>query len=74
MDKNNDALHGSLEQLMGTSRHPFVKSLFVAAADSLENPAGSYAKKLVLDSVSNKFKVITQCMDNNYDEVLNNVI
>ena len=56
LDKNNDSLHGSLEQLMGTSQDPFLKGLFVINGVSVD-PTGSYAKKLVLDSIGSKFRV-----------------
>lgn len=59
LDKNNDALHGSLEQLMATSQDEFIRGLFMSKQTVVDNPSGSYAKKLILDSVSSKFKVRT---------------
>lgn len=52
IEKNNDALHSSLEQLLMTSSDPFIHNLF---PDSKTSP--SLTKKLVLESVSSKFRV-----------------
>lgn len=53
MDKNNDALHASLEQLIGVSKDSFIKTLFPEASQkSLVN-----TKKLALISVGSKFRV-----------------
>ena len=56
LEKNNDALHDSLEQLMIQSTDSFVKQLFPA---STAKKNGSSSKKLALISISGKFKVNT---------------
>ena len=54
LEKNNDALHASLEQLIAVSKDPFIKKLFPEAV----KPAGGVnTKKLVLISVGSKFRV-----------------
>ncbi len=53
LDKNNDALHASLEQLISASKDPFINQLFPGAT----NKGGGNTKKLVLDSVGSKFRV-----------------
>jgi len=55
MEKNNDALHDSLGQLMVHSTDPFVKELFPASGAKKE----TNSKKLALTSVGSKFKVST---------------
>ena len=52
LDKNNDALHASLEQLIAASRDPFINKLFPEATKSSGN-----TKRLALDSVGSKFRV-----------------
>ena len=54
MEKNNDALHASLEQLIAVSKDPFIKKLFPEAA---KPTGGVNTKKLVLISVGSKFRV-----------------
>jgi len=53
IDKNNDALHASLEQLIELSRDDFIKTLFPEALRRSE----VNTKKLALVSVSSKFRV-----------------
>ena len=53
LDKNNDALHPSLEQLMAVSKDDFVRKLFPEATRTSE----VNTKKLALISVSSKFRV-----------------
>ena len=53
LEKNNDALHDSLGQLMVHSTDPFVKELFPASSAKKE----TNSKKLALISVGSKFKV-----------------
>jgi len=55
LEKNNDALHDSLGQLMVHSTDPFVKELFPASGAKKE----TNSKKLALISVGSKFKVST---------------
>ena len=61
IDKNNDALHESLEMLMLESQDAFVKSLFERPSgdksppDSRKGPGSS--KKLALVSIASKFRV-----------------
>ena len=60
LEKNNDSLHASLEQLVATSNDPFVEDLFEETASGrVESMSmnGSFAKKLTLDSISSKFRV-----------------
>ena len=54
LEKNNDALHASLEQLIAVSKDPFIKKLFPEAMKSND---GVNTKKLVLISVGSKFRV-----------------
>eukprot|EP00794_Sanderia_malayensis_P000402 gene402-1036_t len=57
LEKNDDALHGSLEALVHESKDPFVRNLF---------PAGRVqsSKKLAFASVGNKFKTqLNQLME-----------
>ena len=58
LDKNNDALHASLEQLISASKDPFINQLFPGAT----NKGGGNTKKLVLDSVGSKFRVRALCV------------
>ena len=53
LEKNNDALHDSLGQLMVHSTDPFVKQLFPASGAKKE----TNSKRLALISVGSKFKV-----------------
>ena len=53
LDKNNDALHESLEVAIGESTDPFIKSLFNGKIS--RSPSGT--KKLALISVGSKFRV-----------------
>ena len=53
LDKNNDALHDSLEAAISQSLHPFVRSLFPESVG--RSPTGT--KKLTLISVGSKFRV-----------------
>ena len=53
LDKNNDALHASLEQLIGVSKDVFIKTLFPEAAQKSQ----VNTKKLALISVASKFRV-----------------
>ncbi|XP_065907507.1 unconventional myosin-VI-like [Dysidea avara] len=52
LEKNNDALHDSLGQLMVQSTDPFVKKLFPASGTKKE----TNSKKLTLISIGRKFK------------------
>jgi myosin-6 len=60
IDKNNDALHESLEMLMLESQDAFIKSLFEQPSgvrsppDSRKNQGSS--KKLALVSIASKFR------------------
>ena len=54
LDKNNDALHASLEQMVAVSKDPFIKKLFPEAATPTY---GVNTKKLALVSIGSKFKV-----------------
>lgn len=53
LDKNNDALHDSLEVAISQSLQPFVRSLFPESAE--QGVPGS--KRLTLISVGSKFRV-----------------
>ena len=53
LDKNNDALHSSLEQLMAISTDGFIKKLF----PEVTSTPGVHTKKLALISVGSKFRV-----------------
>ena len=53
LDKNNDSLHASLEQLMAVSKDPFINKLFPEVA----HKSGVNTKRLALDSVGSKFRV-----------------
>lgn len=53
VEKNNDALHASLEQLIELSRDDFIKMLFPEATCKPE----VNTKKLALVSISSKFRV-----------------
>ena len=53
IDKNNDALHASLEQLIEISKDVFIKTLFPEAVHS----SAVNTKKLALISVGSKFRV-----------------
>ena len=53
LDKNNDALHDSLEVAIGESKDPFIRSLFTDKV--ARSPSGT--KKLALISVGSKFRV-----------------
>ena len=57
MEKNNDALHDSLEQLILESSDPFLKSLFPKPNPSANSKPGGKVKKLAFDSVGKKFRV-----------------
>ena len=50
LEKNDDALHGSLEALVHESKDPFIQNLFPVGAAQTK-------KKLAFESVSSKFKV-----------------
>jgi myosin VI len=50
IEKNNDALHASLEGLVQESQNPFVQGLFASAAASQQKG------KLTFISVGSKFK------------------
>ncbi|XP_033126279.1 unconventional myosin-VI-like [Anneissia japonica] len=52
IEKNNDALHSSLQMLLNESKDPFSKQLFPKAENM-----GKSIQKLAFDSVGNKFKV-----------------
>ena len=54
LEKNNDALHASLEQLIAVSKDPFIKKLF---PEAVKPEGGVNTKKLVLISVGSKFRV-----------------
>ena len=54
LEKNNDALHASLEQLIAVSKDPFIKKLF---PEAVKPSGGVNTKKLVLISVGSKFRV-----------------
>lgn len=59
IDKNNDALHESLEMLMLESQDAFVKNLFEqrsSSPPSTRKGQGS-SKKLALVSIASKFRV-----------------
>ena len=51
IDKNNDALHSSLEALIQESKDDFIRSLYP------EEPTVAHIQKLAFESVGNKFKV-----------------
>ncbi len=53
VEKNNDALHASLEQVIELSKDNFIKTLFPEATRKSE----VNTKKLALVSVSSKFRV-----------------
>lgn len=53
LEKNNDALHASLEQLIAVSKDPFIKKLF---PEAVKSTGGVNTKKLVLISVGSKFR------------------
>lgn len=58
IEKNNDALHASLEGLIQESKNPFLQSLFAG------NNSGSLKGKLTFISVGSKFKSqLTELMD-----------
>ncbi|XP_071489827.1 unconventional myosin-VI-like [Diadema antillarum] len=67
IEKNNDALHSSLEVVIRDSKDPFLQSLF--PKDTKELPKGRggqpiQVQKLAFDSVGNKFKVqLNQLME-----------
>ena len=55
LEKNNDSLHASLEQLVATSNDPFIQDLF---EETDSGPVtNSFAKKLTVGSISSKFRV-----------------
>ncbi|CAI8049871.1 Unconventional myosin-VI, partial [Geodia barretti] len=62
LDKNNDALHASLEQMVAVSKDDFIKQLFpdaTATSGSASSPSSSPSsrtKKLALVSVGSKFR------------------
>ncbi|XP_066921977.1 unconventional myosin-VI-like [Clytia hemisphaerica] len=56
LEKNNDALHDSLEQLVLESSDPFLKSLFPAPKPQANSKPGGKVKKLTFDSVGKKFR------------------
>ena len=57
LEKNNDALHDSLEQLVLESSDSFLKSLFLAPKTQANSKPGGKVKKLAFDSVGKKFRV-----------------
>lgn len=63
MEKNNDALHMSLESLICESRDKFIRALFESSTNNNKDTKQK-AGKLSFISVGNKFKVF----------VLNNLI
>ncbi|RWS06113.1 unconventional myosin-VI-like protein [Dinothrombium tinctorium] len=57
IEKNNDALHGSLESLMSDAKNPLVKDLFyVENQQSLQNGSKASSGKLNFISVGGKFR------------------
>uniref|UniRef100_A0A1I7VVB9 Myosin motor domain-containing protein n=1 Tax=Loa loa TaxID=7209 RepID=A0A1I7VVB9_LOALO len=57
LEKNNDALHTSLELLLDSSNVPFLRTLFSTNNDkSQDENRKPFSNKLVLASVSNKFR------------------
>uniref|UniRef100_A0A183EBN9 Myosin motor domain-containing protein n=1 Tax=Gongylonema pulchrum TaxID=637853 RepID=A0A183EBN9_9BILA len=59
LEKNNDALHASLEMLMDCSNSAFVRNLFSANSNDRSlnnNRKKSLSNKLAFASVSNKFR------------------
>uniref|UniRef100_A0A158Q8J4 Myosin motor domain-containing protein n=1 Tax=Elaeophora elaphi TaxID=1147741 RepID=A0A158Q8J4_9BILA len=58
LEKNNDALHSSLELLLDSSNVSFLRSLFSTNNDKSQDDIRkkSFSNKLVLASVSNKFR------------------
>ncbi|XP_020900789.1 unconventional myosin-VI [Exaiptasia diaphana] len=72
IDKNNDALHSDLKELISDSKDSFIKSLFPSEFASDSQVIGNISissgrqgsKKLAFDSVGNKFrKQLNQLMD-----------
>ena len=66
LEKNNDALHVSLEQMVAVSKDAFIKQLFPEASatstpvTSGSSPPTGHSKKLVLVSVGSKFRVSSE--------------
>ncbi|VDK61597.1 unnamed protein product [Onchocerca ochengi] len=58
LEKNNDALHTSLELLLDSSNAPFFRSLFSTNNNKSQNDIRkkSFSNKLTFASVSNKFR------------------
>ncbi|OZC12787.1 hypothetical protein X798_00421 [Onchocerca flexuosa] len=58
LEKNNDALHTSLELLLDSSNAPFLRSLFSTNNNKSQNDIRkkSFSNKLTFASVSNKFR------------------
>lgn len=56
MEKNNDALHMSLESLICESRDKFIRELFESSTNNSKDTKQK-AGKLSFISVGNKFKV-----------------
>ena len=69
LEKNNDALHASLEQMVAISKDEFIKQLFPEATSTSSSSSGGsspgssppsssgHSKKLALVSVGSKFRV-----------------
>lgn len=58
VEKNNDALHSSLEVLVSESKDAFIRGLFNSSNSSSSSKDGKQkAGKLSFISVGNKFKV-----------------
>lgn len=60
VEKNNDALHMSLESLVCESKDKFVRELFENSNTTKDSK--QKAGKLSFISVGNKFKVIKVCL------------
>lgn len=57
VEKNNDALHSSLEVLVSESKDAFIRGLFNSSNSSSNRDSKQKAGKLCFISVGNKFKV-----------------
>lgn len=60
LEKNNDALHASLEGLVQESQDPFVRALFVPASSSSSEAPHHARRKLNYISIASKFKAQLQ--------------
>lgn len=65
VEKNNDALHMSLQSLICESKDKFVRQLFEANTNNNKDPKQK-AGKLSFISVGNKFKVTSYSRESYY--------